>query len=239
MRRGNGRCLIEGLAIPDEAVASECGGVASVTVTDCQIQCHHRVATRGVGESMCRGDSRSLGERLTIPGEAVASECGGVTGVAVTNGQMQCHHGVATRGVGKGMCRGNGWSLIECLAIPVEAVASECGCVASVAVTDGQMQRHHRIATRSIGESMRWSDIGSFIIGRSIPGKAVAGESGGVTSVTVTNDQMQCDDRVATRSIGEGMRRSDIGSLIIGRSIPGKAVASECGGVSISDWIYL
>ena len=94
MRRCNARSLGVGVFVPGEAVASEGGGVTGVAVTDGQMQCHDRVATRSVGEGMRRGDSRSLIERLTIPGEAVASEDGGVPGVAVTDGQMECHHGV-------------------------------------------------------------------------------------------------------------------------------------------------
>ena len=67
------------------------------------MQCDDRVAARDVGEGMRRRNARSLGVGAVVPGEAVASESGGVTGVAVTNGQVQSHHGVATVGGSEGL----------------------------------------------------------------------------------------------------------------------------------------
>ena len=231
MRRRNARSLGVGAVVPGEAVASESGGVASVAVTDGQMQRDNRVTTAGVGEGMRRGDGGSLIERLTIPGEAVAGESGGVTGVAVTDGQMQRDNRVTTAGVGEGMRRGDGGSLIERLTIPGEAVASESGGVASVAVTDGQMQRDNRVTTAGVSESMCRGNSGSHIERLTIPGETVAGESGGVASVAVADGQMECDDGVAARDVGEGMRRRNARSLGVGAVVPGEAVAGEGGSV--------
>ena len=91
------------VAVPVEAVTSEGGGVTGVAVVDGQMQCDDRVATRDVGECMRRGNSGSLSISVTIPSEAVASEGGSVTGVAVADGQVQSHHGVATVGGSEGL----------------------------------------------------------------------------------------------------------------------------------------
>ena len=232
MCRSNSRSLGVCLAIPSKAVACEGGGVTSVAMTDGQMKGDDRVATRGVDESMRGRNGRSLVKSLSIPSEAVASKGGGVTSVAVTDSQVESDDGVTTRGVSEGMGRCDSGCLIECLAVPCKTVAGECGCITSVAVTDGQMQCHHGVTPRSIGESLCRS-YGRCLIERlAIPGEAVAGKDGGVTSIAVTNGQMQRNHRVTPRSVGESMRRSNIGSFIIGCSIPCETVASKSSSVT-------
>ena len=178
--------------VPGEAVASESGGVTGVAVTNGQMQCDDRVAARDVGEGMRRRNARSLSVGAVVPGETVASEGGGVTGVAVTDGQMQRDDGVATRDVGEGMRRCNARSLGVGAVVPGEAVASEGGSVTGVAVTNSQMQGHHRVAARCVGECMRGRNVRSLSVGAVVPGEAVASEGGGVTGVAVADGQMEC-----------------------------------------------
>ena len=181
---------------------------------------------------MRRGNGRSAGVGLTIPGEAVASHGGGVTGVAVVDGQVQGHHAVATGDVGELVRRGNGRSAGVGHAVPSEAVASHGVGVASVAVVDGQVQRDGAVATGNVGELVRRGNGRSAGVGHTVPGEAVASHGSGVTSVAVVDGEVQRDGAVATGNVGEHVsqglgRGGDVGVLV-----PVEAVTSHGGGVT-------
>ena len=232
MSGSNFRCLSISRAIPSEAVACEGSGISSVAVSDCQMQCHHRVATRCVGEGISWCNFRSFGKSCAIPSEAIASKGSSITCVAMSNSQMQCHHRVATRCVGKSISGGNFRSFGIGRTIPVKTVAGESGSIAGIAVSDSQMQCYHRVTTRSIGKSMSRSNFRSFGICCAIPCEAIACECSGISSVAVSDSQVQCHHRVATRCIGEGMSGSNFRSFGISCAIPCEAIACECSGIS-------
>ena len=77
------------LSVPIETVASKGCCVASVGMTNGQMQCHYAVAAGGVGECVCRGNVRRLGKMFSVPIELVASKGCRVAGVAVTEGEME------------------------------------------------------------------------------------------------------------------------------------------------------
>ena len=76
-------------SVPIELVAGESCRVAGVAVSDGQMQSHDGVTVRGVGKCVRRIDDRSLSKMFSIPVELVASESSCVSGVAMSNGQMQ------------------------------------------------------------------------------------------------------------------------------------------------------
>ena len=229
---GNFRSFGIGRTIPVKTVAGESGSIAGIAVSDSQMQCYHRVTTRSIGKSMSRSNFRSFGICCAIPCEAIACECSGISSVAVSDSQVQCHHRVATRGIGEGMGRCYIWSFGIGCSVPCETVAGKGSSITSVAMSDSQMQCHHRVATRCVGKGISGSNFRSFGIGRTIPVKTVAGESGSIAGIAVSDSQMQCYHRVTTRSIGKSMSRSNFRSFGICCAIPCEAIACECSGIS-------
>ena len=132
MRRINGWCLGKLFSVPVELVASESCRVSSVAVPDGQMQSHDGVTVRGVGKCVRRCNVWRLSEVFSVPIELVAGEGRCVAGVAVPDGQMQSHDGVTAGCVGECVRRIDDWSLSKMFSIPVELVASEGRCVASV-----------------------------------------------------------------------------------------------------------
>ena len=97
---------------------------------------------------------------MLVPIKTVARKRRRVARIAVAHRQVQRHHRITTRGVGKGVRQDfRTRSYIEML-VPVETVASK-GCrITRVAMPHRQMQRHHTITAANIGKGMlrchRW-----------------------------------------------------------------------------------
>ena len=203
MRERLGRLGDASMLIPVEAVAGKGGGVASVAVSDGEMQGHDGVAAadirEGVGE--CLG---GLGNAsMLIPVESVAGKGGGVSSIAVTDGEVQGHHGVAAAGIREGMGERLGGLGNARVLIPVEGVAGESGGVAGIAVANGEVQGHHGVATQHVGEGVG-ERLGGFRDVRVlVPIEAVACEGGGVADTGGQNGQMQRYGAVASVYICE------------------------------------
>ena len=220
------------MLIPVEGVAGKGGGVSSIAVTDGEVQGHHGVAAADICESMCERLGRLGDASMLIPVVAVAGKGGGVAGVAVADGEVQGHHGVAAADIREGMReRLGGLGDIRVL-VPVEAVAGESGGVAGVAVSDGEVQRHHGVAAAGIREGMGERLGGLCDIRVLVPVEGVAGEGGGVAGIAVTDGEMQGHHGVATQHVGEGVGERLGGFRDVRVLVPIEAVACEGGGVA-------
>ena len=71
--------------------------------------------------------------------------------------------------------------------VPVKTLARERGRVARVAMTNGQMQRHHTVATACVRERVRQRFCRGGDARMLVPVKAVTSERGRVARVTVTD----------------------------------------------------
>ena len=75
-----------------------------------------------------------------------------------TDSQMQGHHAVATAHVRESVRRCNGRRLRIGRAVPCETVTIKCRRIACVAISHGQMQGHHTVATTCVRERVRRSN---------------------------------------------------------------------------------
>ena len=226
--RGYGRSGGVVRAVPSEVVASRGGGIRSIGVDNRQVQRHHTVATSLVLHREGGSHSRSGGVVRAVPGEGLASHSGGVTGGADVDGQVQRHHTVATGEVGRGVGRSHSRSGGVVLTMPGEAVASSSGGVGSGAGVDGQVQRHHTVATGGIGHRVGRSHSRSGGVVRAVPDEVVASRGGGVTGVAVVDSQVQRIGAGAELGIGELI--DHVNRLIVGLVVacgPGVGVASR------------
>ena len=164
---------------------------------------------------------------MLVPVEGVAGESGGVAGVAVTDREVQRHHGVAAAGVREGVRQRFGGLGDTGVLVPVEGVAGESDGVAGVAVTDGQVQGHYGVAAGSVREGVRQCFGGLDDAGVLVPVEGVAGESGGVAGIAVVDGQMQGDGAVTAVLILEYLNVFT-GNRIDG-VVPSVAVASGFG----------
>ena len=221
------------MLVPVEAVAGKGSGVASVAVTDGQMQGHHGIAATRVRESMGERLSGFGNVRMLVPVETVASESSSVAGIAVSDGQVQGHHTVAARSVREGVGeRLSGFGDVRML-VPVEAVAGEGSGVASITVPDGQMQGHHGVAAEHVSEGVgeRLSGFGDVRI--LVPVEAIAGEGDGVARAGRQNRQMQRHRAVTAVDVGEML--DIVARFIVGRGVPGVAHA---GGIVVGRRIF-
>ena len=157
MRRGDGRSLGVGNAVPLEAVASHGGGVTRGAVADGEVEGHHAVAAVGIGERECGFGGRRLGVGHAVnPGVGVAVVLHVGAAVAVAYGQQQGGSAVAAVGV-DGIYRIGAADNIGA-AVPRVAVADIDGLLAAV----------------DVGlEEGRDGDVGSGLDGDGLGGLAV------------------------------------------------------------------
>ena len=231
-RGSNSRSLIVCLTVPRELITCEGSGVSSIGMTNGQMQGHHGIATGSVDEGMRRLDHRRFVVSTVIPSELIAGKSGGVTGIAMSNGQMQRHHRVATRNVCKRVSRRNYWRFVVCFVVPREFVAGKSGGVAGVGMTNGQMQRNYGVTTRNVCKDIGRCNHRSFIVCFTIPSEFIASKGGGVTGIGMTNGQMKGHYGVTTESVCKGIGWCNSRSLIICFTIPSELVTSESGGVA-------
>ena len=91
------------MLVPVKTVAGKRRRVARVAVAHRQFQRHHRITTRGVGKGVRQAVRTGCDIRMLVPVKAVASKRCRVARIAVANRQVQRHHRITTRGVGKGV----------------------------------------------------------------------------------------------------------------------------------------
>ena len=218
--------------VPVEGVANHSVGITGVTVIDSQMQGHHRVAPRNICKRVSRRNYWRFVVCFAVPGELVTGYRVGVACVAVTDGQMQRHHGIAARSVSKRKRGSNSRSLIVCLTVPRELITCEGSGVSSIGMTNGQMQGHHGIATGSVDEGMRRLDHRRFVVSTVIPSELIAGKSGGVTGIAMSNGQMQRHHRVATRNVCKRVSRRNYWRFVVCFVVPREFVAGESSGVA-------
>ena len=172
---------------------------------------------------------------VLVPVEAVASHGGGVAGVAVVDGQVQRDDAVATGNVGERVGRGNVRSAGVGLTVPLEAVASHGGGVASVAVVDGQ--HHSGGAVATVGAISGEALLTALIVPGAIPLDTVASNDGIIKdhSLAVTDGEMQGHRAVATVDSAIHKGGSLLGSRRVGDIVPFKLVADVDSGVASVD----
>ena len=216
-----------GVLVPVEAAAGEGCRVARVVVADSQVQGHHGVAARGVGEGMRQVVAAGSDVGVFVPVEAAAGEGCRVACVGMADRQVQGHHRVTARGVGEGMRQVVAAGSDAGVFVPVEAAAGE-GCrVTRVGMADRQVQGHHGVAARGVGEGMCQIVAAGGDTGVLVPVEAVAGEGCCVTCVGVANGQVQGHHGVAARRIPEGMFQGVAAGGDAGVLVPVEAAASE------------
>ena len=196
-------------------------------LVDGEVQRHHGVAARSVGERVGRRIV-TFGIGVTVyPSVAVAGclHVGEVT--LAVDGEVQGHHGIASRRIGG--------SVSCCIVVvgvgvtvyPSVAVASNLSVCAGGAVVDGEVQCHHRVATRYIGGGVGCRVV-AFGEGGVVPSVAVAGGHGLGAVALVVDGEVQRHHGVATCRIsgGVGCRVVAFGE---GGVVPSVAVAGGHG----------
>ena len=138
--------------VPSETVANRSVESEGFGVIDRQVQGDGGVAAVPVGEML----NVIIGNRINriIPGETIANRSVYDRSFSVVDGQVQGDHTVAAGSVDEGVRERVAGGGDAGVLVPVEAVASHSGGVASVAMTHGEVQSDHTVATNSIGESM-------------------------------------------------------------------------------------
>ena len=138
--------------IPRVRIASGGRELVELSVIDRQVQGDSGVAAVPVGEML----NVIIGNRINriIPGETIANRSVYDRSFSVVDGQVQGDHTVAAGSVDEGVRERVAGGGDAGVLVPVEAVASHSGGVASVAMTHGEVQSDHTVATNSIGESM-------------------------------------------------------------------------------------
>ena len=191
------------------------------------------VAAGNVGER--GGVVTALIVALTVPVEAVASRGGGVAGVAVVDGQVQRDDAVAAGSIGEHMSQFLSRGGDPGVLVPVEAVASHGGGVASVAVVDGQ--HHSGGAVATVGAISGEALLTALIVPDAIPLDTVASNDGIFKdhSLAVTDGEIQGHRAVATVDSAIHKGGSLLGSRRVGDTVPFKLVADVGSGVASVD----
>ena len=156
-----------------------------------EVQAEDAVATVGGGHSrISRGEVPGdviLGIDVALVGQAIAfaPHKDSVAALAVedhgilfvVDGEVQGHHRVATEGIGTGQCvLGGGVALGIDVVVerPLVAVAGHLGVNTGVLVVDGEVHRHHTVATLGGSQGNAGSGIGSVGLVVQRPSIAVA-----------------------------------------------------------------
>ena len=225
-------CGMVGLAVPGETVANGRLGDVVCAVVHREVEGDDGVAAGGVREGVGEIIAGGREIRMLVPVEGLADNRRSVTRIAVVHRQVQRYHGVATGNVREGVGeRLSGFGDVRML-IPVEAVTGNRRSVARVAVTDGEMQRHHTVAAARVREGVGERLGGFGDVRMLVPVEAVACKSGGITSIAVTDGQVQRHHRVATADVREGVGERLSGFGDVRMLVPVEAVAGKGGGVA-------
>ena len=169
---------------------------------------------------------------MLVPVETVAANSGGVTCVAVVDGQVQGDHTVTTirirECVRQVVAAGGDVSML----VPVEAVAGNGGRVARAAMVDGQVQGYHAIAAARVREGMRQVVAAGGDVSMLVPVEAVAGNGGRVARAAMVDGQVQGYHAIAAARVREGMRQVVAAGGDVSMLVPVEAVAGNSGRVA-------
>ena len=206
---------------------------------DSQIQRHHAVTTCGVGISV-RRCIRTIRVIRIPPSKAIASHNRRITQSGVVNRQMQRYSRIAPRSIStnKDVC----WHLcasgIRHTIDPSIRITSGNSCITSSRVINRQMQRHSAITPSSIStnKSVRQRFCAFRYFCGTIPSKAIASHSRGITSRAVVNGEMQRNRRITPRSVpaNKRVRQRFCAFCYFCGTIPNKAIASHRKGIARS-----
>ena len=210
-----------GVLIPTEGVAGHGGGVAQGAVADGEVEGHHAVAAGGVGER----EGGFLGGRLGVghavnPGVGVAVVLHVGAQGAVTDGEVECHHAVATGGVGEREGGFLGGRLGVGHAVnPGVGVAVVLHVGAAVAVAYGQHQGGGAVA--AVGVDGIYRIVAADGVGASVPHVAVADVDALLAAVYVGLEEGRDGD------VGRSLDGDGLGGLAVA---PAHEVVAGAGG---------
>ena len=175
------------IIVPRVTVACGCFDKLSHRGIDSQVQCHNGVTTRRIRNRPCI--VAALCEvGLLVPVETVAGHGGGIAGVGVFHGKMQCNNRITS--VGSGECLRIIARLGVNIIVPRVTVA--CGSFDKLSHRgiDSQVQCHNGVTTRRIRNRpcvvTALCDVGLLV-----PVETVASNGGGVAGVGVVHGKMQ------------------------------------------------
>ena len=185
-----------------------------------QVQRYHRVTAAGVRKGVRQGFSARGYIRVLIPVETIARKGCGITRIAVIHCQVQRHHTVTTRGIGKGVFQAVRTGRDIMMFIPVKTVAGKRCRVTRIAMTHRQLQRHQAVTTARTFKHVRQTICTGGDIGVLVPIETVAGEGYGIAIIDISDGQMQGHHTVATGSIGKRVRRGNGWGLRVCCTVP-------------------
>ena len=222
-----------GVAVyPLQTVARRLRVDARVAMVHGEVQRHHRIAVRGVGEGMCQVFAR-LGDVLVlVPVEAVTGCGDSVADSGLADGELQGIDARAT--VAVDVLESSGAGSVVSGIMPGVGVAGVFREGIVGAVVHLELQLHHTVATRGVGER-----VGGLIVVAGVevavdPTQTVAGNNFVSTRVAVVDGEPQRHYTVAT--VG-GRARVGVGRCCrrgcrIGVVMPRETVARDCERVS-------
>ena len=213
--------------VPVKSFTRHRHSVSRIGIPHGQMQRHNRVTTRGVGKGVRQAVRAGGDVRMFVPVETIACKRCSISCVAVAHGQVQRHHAVATRGVGKGtrqaVCAGGDVRMF----VPIKTIAGKGRGISCVAVAHGQMQRHHAVATGCIRKRMRQAVCAGGDVRVLVPVEAIASERRGIARVAVAHRQVQRHHAVATRGVGERVGKCICTGSDVRVLVPVETVACE------------
>ena len=166
------------------------------------MQRHYTVAACRVGQRVSSG---VVAFRVGV----AVNPCVGIafrhlihTSIGVIDGEVQCHHTVATCRIGQRMGRSGGAFGIGVAVNPCIGIAF-CHLIhTGVGVVDGQVQRHHAVATCRIGQCMGWC-VGALSVGVAVhPLVAFAGHL--LVDAVGSRSHSKCHGHHRVASVGSG-----------------------------------
>ena len=181
---------------PSELVAYGVDFGRGGAAVDGQVEGDHTVASGGIGCNVgCRIGGGGIGY-VVDPGELVAGRLYVGRGIAVVHRQIQCHHAVATGGVGSRECRCVGRSGVGRAVNPGVGVASRGVVDRSGVVFHRQVECDDAVAAVSGGQQERFAKVGSGIGMAVNPCVGFAGTEGVDSFTCGQHSQVEVDNTI-------------------------------------------